>query len=58
MADDHFFDKDKLLRMIRTTLNAADKMPESHYKDAIAGGLEAILEEAEKPLPISTSTLH
>ena len=52
-------DQKKLIRMINKVQEAAEKLDDSPHKDAILGGLDAISDEAEKPLPgRNTALLH
>ena len=43
-------DQAKLIDMIKRTLKTAEQLQNGHYKNAILGSLEAILDESQKPL--------
>jgi len=59
MTEINMMDQQKLIRMIKKVQKAAESLDDSFHKDAILGGLDAIYEEAEKPMEVrNTALLH
>ncbi len=62
MVKDDGMDQKKLLRMIKRVQKAAESLTDSAHKDAILGGLDAVFEEAQKPVSMAvvrnTTLLH
>ena len=50
-------DQKKLVAMIKRTIKAAEKISDGTHKDAIAGALDAILDEAQKPCVTPADTV-
>ena len=56
--DSPFLDQNKLVRTIRVLIKATEELPDDPLRDAIWGGLEAALEEAQKPIKSDSDKIH
>ena len=50
-------DQKMLINMIKRTIKAAKKLSDGPHKDAMAGALDAILDEAQKPCATPSDTV-
>ncbi|PCJ21686.1 MAG: hypothetical protein COB04_02980 [Gammaproteobacteria bacterium] len=53
-----FMDQDKIIRMVRILIKSVENLPDNDQRDAIWGGLEAVLDELNKPLLNESSIVH
>ena len=53
-----YIDRDELIRMVRILIKSVESLPDNETRDAIWGGLEAVLDELNKPLPNESSIIH
>lgn len=53
-----FMDRDKIVRMVRILIKSVESLPDNEKRDAIWGGLEAVLDELNKPLLNESNIVH
>ena len=53
-----FMDQDKIIRMVRILIKSVESLPDNEQRDAIWGGLEAVLDELNKPLLSGSDIVH
>lgn len=53
-----FMDQDKIIRMVRILIKSVESLPDNEQRDAIWGGLEAVLDELNKPLMNESNIVH
>ena len=57
-SENPFMDQDKLIRMVRILIKTVESLPDNDKRDAIWGGLEAVVDELNKPLLNESNIVH